>query len=144
MILDSMSRPKITYAQVKVRSNPIKPVRLKRLGLLCCALALVFALSLSQSEADAHYSLKGGRECRSVSLGWASDYVSTNIQVRGRVGCRKARSWIRQGNGGSSAILGQGWICERRVRQGGDRVTEMAHSDFRCVRDGKRIAWSSF
>ena len=143
-ILDSMPRPEITFAQVKVGSDPVEPVRLSLIGLLCCALALVFASGFGQSEADAHYSLKGGRECRSVGHGWASDNVSSNVQVRGRVGCRKARSWIRQGSGGTSAILNQGWICERRVRQGGDRVTEMAHADFRCIRGGKRIVWSSF
>jgi hypothetical protein len=76
------------------------------------------------AEADAHYRIKGrSHGCGYVIVTPHSDYGNSfGIRAKG-VGCRLARTVVRSA---------EGWLCEHRVRQFGDRRSGIAHTDYRC------------
>lgn len=98
--------------------------------------ALVTVGLMVPATAAAHYSLPGGEECEAIELAPQSDFDAFGIEVK-RITCRNARPVIKAiARGGSSGSFD----CKRRATDG-DSESGIAHSDYKCRKDRKRIVF---
>jgi hypothetical protein len=97
------------------------------------------------TPAQAHFHVKGGKECRMLSYQWGTDWASFDIKAK-RVPCWKVRRWLWADKGGWDQIDYRWWRCRKRIRNGGDRFNGISHTDFKCVgrKDPRRqFVWAN-
>lgn len=101
--------------------------------------ALAFAvvvgmLMVACTQASAHFGLKSGKKCDSISYSPHSDYASYDIKIRQIPGgCQRARHWLKRDKGGWKYVPTS--HCVRRLDTNG-----LYHEDYRCTWPGTRRA----
>lgn len=107
-----------------------------RLGLLVLALLALAAL-LAPGPSSAHYSLPGGNSCEPIVLAPGTDAGAFDVEVK-RITCRNARHAIKA----IAADRQTGFRCKHRGRSTGDADNGIAHTDYSCRKDRKRLVFA--
>jgi hypothetical protein len=99
-------------------------------------LATVVAGAVPAVTADAHYK-PVGKDCGKVVFTPDSDDASSDIRAKG-TSCRTARRIVKSYRRGNKSPLG--FRCRARNHDNNN----LAHSDVKCTRDGKRVTFAAF